>query len=113
MTFEQRAAAAKPYIVGFVIGVIAAPIVAFSAGWVSTSGARTQAVENARVETLANICAANAERMAVAQNTDLATVKGYKNREARDALVVSALANIQVPEDISRKVSNLCNQTLA
>ena len=37
-------------------------------GWVSTSGARTQAVENARVETLANICTANAERMARTDN---------------------------------------------
>jgi hypothetical protein len=113
MTFDQRVAAAKPYITGFVIGVIAAPIVAFSAGWVSTSGARTQAVENARVETLANICTANAERMAGAQNTDLATLKGYKNREARGELVGAALANVQVPDDISTKVSRLCDQNLA
>jgi hypothetical protein len=113
MTFDQRMTAAKPYITGFIIGVIAAPIVAFSAGWVSTSGARTQAVENARVETLANICTANAERMAAAQNTDLTTLKGYQNREARDALVGAALADVQVPDDISTKVSRLCNQTLA
>ncbi|MGH6923120.1 MAG: hypothetical protein ACRED5_05055 [Propylenella sp.] len=113
MTFDQRAAAAKPYITGFVIGVIAAPVIAFSAGWVSTSGARTQAVENARVQTLVNICSANAERIAAAQNTDLATLKGYNNREKRDELVAAALADFQVPDDISKKVMTVCNQTLA
>ncbi len=112
MTFDQRAAAAKPYITGFVIGVIAAPIVAFSAGWVSTSGARTTAVENARVETLAGICSANAERMAAAQNTDLASLKGYSNRDAREAMVAAALSSIAVPDDITKKVSNSCNRTL-
>lgn len=113
MTIEQRMAAAKPYITGFVIGVIAAPIVAFSAGWVATSSARDTAVENARIETLASICSANAERIAVTQNTDLETLKGYKNREKRDELVAAALVGVQVPDDISRKVTNVCNQTLA
>jgi hypothetical protein len=113
MTFDQRAAAAKPYITGFVIGVIAAPVIAFSAGWVSTSGARTQAVENARVETLANICSANAERIAAAESTDLAALKGYNNREKREEMVAAALANVQLPDDISKKVTAVCNQTLA
>ncbi len=113
MTFEERMAAAKPYITGFVIGVIAAPIVAFSAGWVSTSGARTQAVEDARVETLANICSSNAERMAMADNTDLTTLKGYKNRDAREALVKSALADMTVPDGLSNRVSNSCSRTLS
>ena len=44
MTFEQRLAASKPYITGFVLGLIAAPIIGFGAGWVSTSGARASAV---------------------------------------------------------------------
>jgi hypothetical protein len=113
MTFEERIAVAKPYITGFVVGVIAAPIVAFSAGWVTTSGASAEAVESARVDTLASICSANAERMAMAQNTDMATLKGYQNREARDALVAAALADIAVPEDLSRQVSRSCDRTLA
>ncbi len=113
MTFDQRATAAKPYVVGFVVGVIAAPIIAFSAGWVSTSGARTEAVENARVETLAGICSSNAMRIAAAQSTDLTMLKGYQNREKRDELVASALADVQVPEELTRKVSNVCNRTLA
>lgn len=103
----------KPYIVGFVIGLIAAPIIAFSAGWVSTSGARAAAVEGARVDTLAGICSTTAERLAAAQNTDLATLKGYDNRVKREELVAAALADFQVPEDLLKKVSSGCNRTLA
>ncbi len=113
MTFSQRVEAGKPYFTGFVLGLIAAPIIAFSAGWVSTSGARASAVENARVETLAGICTSTAERMAAAQSTDLATLKGYDNRAKREELVAAAVADIEVPEDLVKKVSNGCNRTLA
>jgi hypothetical protein len=113
MTFDQRMAAAKPYITGFIVGLIAAPIIGFSAGWVSTSGARTTAVEDARVETLAGFCSATATRMAVAQSTDLATLKGYDNRAKREELVKAAMADIQVPEELVTKVTNGCNRTLA
>jgi len=113
MTFDQRAAAAKPYITGFIIGVIAAPIIAFSAGWVSTSSARTEAVQNARIDTLVSICSANVERLAAAQNTDLATLKGYQNREARDLLVGAALIDVEVPEELASKVASGCNRTIA
>jgi hypothetical protein len=113
MTFDQRLATSKPYITGFILGLIAAPIIAFSAGWVSTTGARASAVEDARVETLAGFCSATAGRMAAAQSTDLATLKGYDNRVKREELVTAAMADIQVPDDLKTKVTNGCNRTLA
>ena len=113
MSFNQRMETGKAYIVGFVVGLIAAPIIAFSAGWVSTSGARAAAVESARVETLAGICSSNAETMAAAQSTDLAMLKGYDNRAKREELVASAMAGIKMPEELMKKVSNGCNRTLA
>ncbi|HEX9905762.1 MAG TPA: hypothetical protein VGA77_12420 [Propylenella sp.] len=113
MTFDQRLTVAKPYLTGFVLGLIAAPVVAFSAGWVSTSGARAEAVENARVETLAGICSYSAERIALAKSTDLASIKGYDNRAKREELVAAAMADLQVPDELARKVSSGCNRTLA
>src|SRR5215204_1890192 len=113
MTFNQRVQTGKPYITGFILGLIAAPIIAFSAGWVSTSGARADAVENARVETLAGVCSTTAQRIATAQSTDLATIKGYDNRVRREELVAAAIADIQVPEDLVKNVSSGCNRTLA
>ncbi len=113
MTFNERIEAGKPYLTGFVIGLIAAPIVAFSAGWVSTSGARDTAVENARVETLAGVCSATAERIAAAQATDLSTLKGYENRAKRDELVAAAMGDMKTPDALVRQVSNSCSRTLA
>ena len=113
MTFDQRWAAAKPYMTGFILGLIAAPIVAFSAGWVSTSGARATAVENARIHTRADLCTGAAGRLAAAENTDITAVKGYDNRLKREELVAAAIAEIQMPEDLVTKVTSSCNRTLA
>ncbi|MGF6174799.1 hypothetical protein [Ensifer sp. 4252] len=113
MTFEQSTQRAKPYITGFVLGLVAAPIVAFSAGWITTTGASTLAVEAARIDTLAGICTTTAGRMATASNTDLATIKGFDNRAKRDELVAAALAEIQIPDGLVGKVSTNCSRTLS
>ena len=113
MTFDERWAVGKPYVTGFVVGLIAAPIIAFSAGWVSTTSARATAVEDARIETLAGICSSSVGKAAVSGNTDLATLKGYDNRDKREAMVATAMADIQVPTDLAKKIANSCSRTLS
>jgi hypothetical protein len=113
MSFSQRVEKAKPYLTGIVIGLIAAPIIGFSMGWVSTTGSRTEAVQTARIDTLAGICEGAAEKLAAAQSLDLATVKGYENRAKREELVAAALSGITVPDDLLTRVTSGCNRTLA
>ncbi len=113
MTFDERMRVGKPYVTGFILGLIAAPIIAFGAGWVSTTSARADAVESARVDTLASICSASAGRIATAEGSDLTTFKGYDNRAKRDELVTAAMADLQVPSDIATRVANSCSRTLA
>jgi hypothetical protein len=113
MTFDQRWTTAKPYVTGFVLGLVGAPIIAFSAGWVSTTSARATAVEDARVETLAGICSSSVGKLAASGNTDLATLKGYDNRDKREAIVATAMADIQVPADLAKKISAGCSRTLS
>jgi len=113
MTIKERIEASKPYLTGIIIGLIAAPIIGFGAGWVSTTTAREAAVEAARVDTLASVCSANAERMAAAQSTDLASLKGYENRAKREELVAAAMGDMQTPEPLVRQVTNSCIRTLA
>jgi hypothetical protein len=113
MTMNERIQTAKPYAWGFVAGLVAAPIIAFSAGWVATSSARDGAVEAARVETLTDFCSAAAHKSWAAQNLDLAALKGYDNRTKRDELVAAAMADIQVPGPLVNKVSSGCSKTLA
>ncbi|MDK1385243.1 hypothetical protein QN224_07470 [Sinorhizobium sp. 8-89] len=52
MTFDQILERAKPYAIGFVVGAFAAPIIAFNAGWVTTTSASTLAAETAWIDAL-------------------------------------------------------------
>jgi hypothetical protein len=113
MSFSQRIETAKPYFTGFVLGLIAAPILAFGTGWVSTSAARAEAVENARIETLASVCSHNAEQIGAGQNTEPASLKGYDNRDKRAALVASAMAEMLVPDALAKQVTRNCDRTLS
>lgn len=113
MTLADRIEKGKPYATGFVLGLIAAPIVAFGAGWVSTSAARAAAVEEARIETLASVCSSAAQRSWAAQSMEVADLKGYKNREKRDELVGITLAEISVPGPLLKKVSAGCSKALS
>jgi hypothetical protein len=113
MSYTESATKAKPYITGFVVGLIAAPIIAFSAGWVSTTGARADAVENARIDTLAGVCSDTVQKSFASQSMDLATLKGWDNRGVRDDVVTKTMANIAVPEPLAAKITAGCSKTLA
>ncbi|MEY9199312.1 hypothetical protein ABIA16_004491 [Sinorhizobium fredii] len=113
MTFDQVLERTKPYAIGLIVGLFAAPIIGFSAGWITTTTASTQAAEEARVAALAGICSSAAGRMATASSTDLAALKGYDNRAKRDELVASIMTDIQVPADILGRVSTSCSRSLS
>lgn len=113
MNMNDRIEAAKPYITGFIVGIIAAPIVAFSAGWVSTTSSRDMAVENARVEIFTNLCSARAGEAAAAGMIDLATLRGFSNRVRREELVTSVMADMQVPDSLVARVTTGCGRTFA
>src|SRR6056297_2832172 len=104
MNFNDRIEAAKPYILGFVVGIIAAPAIGFGAGWVATSSAQAEAVENARIETLSSVCSASAHRAVASRDGDLDALKGFSNRAAREEVVTAAMADITVPENLVRRV---------
>ena len=75
MTLDQILERTTPYAIGLVVGLIAAPIIGFNAGWITTTTASTLATETARVDALSGICSSAAGRMATANSTDLATLK--------------------------------------
>src|SRR5687767_6768721 len=113
MTITDRIEHGKPYLKGFIFGLIAAPVIAFSAGWISTTGARAEAVENARIETWAGICSDSAARSWAQQSTEPGSLKGWESRDKRLELVTAAMAGIQVPEPLLKKVAAGCDRTLA
>ena len=113
MTYNESVARGKPYLAGFAVGLLAAPIIAFGAGWVTTSGASAEAVEKARIDTLAGVCSDTVHKSFTAQSMDLAALKGWGNRAARDELVAETMASIEVPDLLAAQISAGCSKTLA
>ncbi|MFC4350123.1 hypothetical protein ACFOW6_01065 [Fodinicurvata halophila] len=77
---------AKPYIIGGAIGVVAAIIIEFSAGWVVTSGTMAEEVQSARTNVYATVCATNSIESWKDENRDMAELEGFSN-DQRDALI--------------------------
>lgn len=65
------------------------------------------------MDALSGICSSAAGRMATANSTDLATLKGYDNRAKRDELVAAIMADIKIPADVLGKVSTSCSRSLS
>jgi len=104
---------AKPYAIGLVGGLVLAPVVALTAGWLVTAGAMAEAVETARVDQLAAICAAEAEETWLAQNRSMDELTGWDNRDVRNDLVTQVLGGFAVASDIRSDVSYDCNGLLS
>lgn len=79
--FEQ----VKPYITGIVIGLVAAPVIAFSFGWIVTTNSMETSVQEAKLQVLAAACADRATAYRTAENitTD---ISGWQERDARETL---------------------------
>lgn len=81
---RERLAAAKPYLVGLVIGAVAVPIIGIWGGQLVTAGTLNNQVTSATVETQAAICEALARQHHLASGGE--SLAGHQNRQAREAL---------------------------
>ncbi|HEX9648049.1 MAG TPA: hypothetical protein VGB88_11160 [Alphaproteobacteria bacterium] len=101
----------KPFSWGVATGAIVLTIVAFSAGWVVTSGARTVQVRTAWIDGQASICAslAQAHRQESGDVTDLS---GYQARVARDDLAKAFAVALVGEAQADPRVVNACSDLL-
>ena len=113
MTLDRIFEWTRPYAIGLGVGLFAAPIVGFNAGWLTTTTASTRAAETAQVDAFAGICSSAAGRMAAARSTDLAAIKGFDNRAKRDEFVAAIMTDIQVPAGLAGKVGTNCSRSLS
>ena len=112
MELGEKIQAAKPYIKGFVAGLVVAPIVAFSFSLVVTTGTMNAAVTDARVEQLAALCANEATAYWTAQNNEMAALNGWKNRDARQNLAKQFATQLPEVEPIRNAVVDRCGKLL-
>jgi hypothetical protein len=101
----------KPFSLGVLAGAAGLAIVAFSAGWVVTSGSNDRQVRTAWIDGQASICAslAQAHRKATGDATDLSS---YQARAARDELAKAYAVVLPGQEAADAGVVSACSDRL-
>lgn len=106
---KMKAAAAKPYVVGGIIGAVVTVIIGFNAGWVVSSGNHQLALTNARVNAVATVCAQQASAYWMAAGEEMSALEGWSNAE-RDELAQRFTPTV---EDVSAaEITSLCGRIL-
>lgn len=103
----------KPYGFGFGGGLIVGVIAVFATGWGVTASTMAEAVEEARVQPMASLCAAEAEHAWQAQGKKLEDISGWTNREAREELVTTTMEQWAIPDELKAEVIDACASELA
>ena len=107
----ERWQTAKPYLWGFVVGLIAAPIFGFWHGDVVTAGTRDRDVQAARIDAQAAICEQLARAYWV-ETGDTTGLTGYTGRDARNELA-ARFAVMPGQDEADRAVQRACADKLA
>lgn len=102
----------KPFLGGIVVGGAALAIVAFSAGWVVTSGNSDQRAQTAWIDGQAGICASlvQAHRKATGDTADLT---GYQAQDARMELAKTFAVAQPGQEAVDADVIRGCSDVLS
>ena len=113
MTSNQRLKASKPYLQGFMIGLIAAPIIGFSAGWVVTSGSAhamaEQQGEKAVIAALTPICVAQFKgQTPEIRTTKLAALQGESSWARGDYVEKQGWATMPGSKEPEDEVADAC-----
>ena len=110
MNIKENIETAKPFVIGGVVGAVAALAIAFAGGFVVTSSTMNDTVRDARVMALAQVCQGVATEHWLAEGNSADGLSGWRN-EARTALAerfVPTTADAELRADIS----NACGRLL-
>lgn len=108
-TATARISAAKPYLIGGVLGAIALLIVQFNAGWVVAAGTHTNALAEARLEAVATVCAMQAGQHWLAEGNETTALEGWSN-DSRDQLAERFTP--QIKDIRAAEITRLCGRML-
>lgn len=103
----------KPYGFGFGGGLIVGVIAVFATGWGVTASNMAEAVEEARVQPMASLCAAEVEEAWKAQGNKLDGLTGWTNREAREEFVTATMDKWAIPDTLKADIINACENEVA
>lgn len=112
MNTERILTRGRPYLLGGALGVIAAVVIEFSAGWVVTSDTMAEEVHSARANAYATVCATNSMESWKDQGNELEALDGYSNQE-RDALIKQNMPVLpSTNSNLSESVEDACEDKI-
>lgn len=111
MNISDRISAAKPYVIGGVLGAAGLAIIGFSANWVVTTGTLAQQVEQAKVNILAEVCEKNAIRAWEERGQKIAALEGWGN-EDREKLAQQYAPRLPNDKNWHDEVVDRCDDLL-
>ncbi len=106
---QKRFATIRPYLVGAVVGGIVIMIVSLKAGWVVGAGGHRSALNEARLEVVATVCAQQANAQWLADGNEASGLDGWSN-EDRKALAEQFTPELENIEGAD--ITSLCNEIL-
>ncbi|RDD62450.1 hypothetical protein [Ferruginivarius sediminum] len=111
MNISDRISAAKPFVIGGVVGAVAALIVGFSGNMLVSTGTMEEKVTQARIEAFSQICDRNARAHWQSQGKEIAALDGWRNDE-REALAEKFAKDLSSDTSLSRGIVDRCEDLL-
>jgi len=106
---KAKAVAAKPYLIGGVLGAVATVIIEFNAGWVVSNATHHDTLADARTNAVASVCFQQASAYWIAEGEKISDLEGWNNAE-RDKLAKRFTPTV---DDVSsEEVASLCGRML-
>ncbi len=108
MSIKEAASGAKPYVIGAIAGVALAAFGGFGSGWLVTRGTMHDAVAEAQVSSIAQVCANEATNYWKTRNQSLAVLKKWDAWSQREKLAKKFAADLPEAKGISDRVVSRC-----
>lgn len=110
MNIKDNIETAKPFVIGGVVGAVAALAIAFAGGFVVTTNAMNDTVREARIMTLAQVCQGVATEHWLAEGNTAEGLSGWRNEER--TLLAEQFVPAIADEDLRGDISNTCGRLL-
>lgn len=111
MNISEKITAAKPVLIGGVIGAVAALTVAYSANLVVSTSTMNERVTEAQVQAYGELCEQNARAHWLSEGNELAALDGWRN-EARTALAQQFAEGMTEDASLNDGIADRCDNLL-
>ncbi len=112
MGIGKAAAGVRPYAIGAIGGVALAAFAGFGSGWLVTRGGMQDAVADAHISSIAQVCAEEAASYWKTSKQNPAALRKWDAWSQREKLAKRFAAGLPEPKGVSDRVVSRCADDL-